>query len=162
MRFFKKMLFFLLLSGWLFSKGNSAFAQGYVAKYKEVTDSLAVEFGIPYEVIMAVAIVESGAGTSKVAQKLQNHFGIVGPNKVRWSRFKQYDTDEDSFRDFCVKMTTKKFYERLKGNPDHKKWIFEISKTGYASHPKRWRAMLYKAIAKHKLMQKTSVKETPP
>lgn len=140
----------------MYSNGNENLNQNYVGKYSDLAHSLSAEFGIPYEVIMSVAIIESGSGTSKVARKLNNHFGIVGPNKVKWSRFKQYETVEDSFRDFCVKLTTKGFYSRLKGNDDHKQWIREISKTGYSSHPKRWRAMLYKAIATNHLLVKTT------
>lgn len=155
MRFFKFLVFFLSFSSLMFSKGNENFNQNYVAKYTDLAHSLSAEFGIPYEVIMSVAIIESGSGTSKVARKLNNHFGIVGPNKVSWSRFKQYATPEDSFRDFCVLMTTKNFYNRLKGNGNHKQWIREISKTGYSSRPKRWRAKLYKAITANNLLVKT-------
>ena len=156
MRFFKFLLFFLSFSSQTYSNGNENLDQNYVAKYTDLAHSLATEFGIPYAVIMSVAIIESGSGTSKVARKLNNHFGIVGSNKVKWSRFKQYETVEDSFRDFCVKLTTKRFYIRLKGNDDHKKWIREISKTGYSSHPKRWRVMLYKAIKTNHLLVKTA------
>lgn len=156
MSFFKFLVLFLSFSSFMFSKANENLDRNYVAKYAELSHSLATEFGIPYEVIMGVAIIESGSGSSKVARKLNNHFGIVGPNKVRWSRFKQYETVEESFRDFCVKITTKKFYNRLKGNENLKEWIREISKTGYSSHPKRWRAMIYRAISTNHLSNKTT------
>ena len=78
----------------------------YIGKYKDLVEELSKEFGIPRSIITAVSIIESGAGRSRNCKLLKNHFGIIGRNNLLKTkgiktRFKQYETDEDSFRDFC-------------------------------------------------------------
>lgn len=44
---------------------------------------LSTEYLIPVEIILIIAIIESGSGQSKIVKYLNNHFGIVGPNKAK-------------------------------------------------------------------------------
>ncbi|AMO19559.2 glucosaminidase domain-containing protein [Flavobacterium columnare] len=126
-------------------------SESYIKEYGEIADKLSFEFGIPRSIILSIAIVESGYGNSKVAKKLNNHFGIKGKNQVTWSSFKQYSSVEDSFRDFCLKMASKKFYMNLKGSDDYLLWLKKISLTGYSTKPTLWRNKIKKTILKHKL-----------
>lgn len=146
----KKIIHFILIVA-LFN--NLTYSQGsaYIKKYDDLAKNLSTEFGIPKSIILSVAIVESGYGRSKVARKLNNHFGIVGKNRVRWSRYKQYASAEDSFRDFCVKMSGKKFYAHLKGNTNYLLWIKKISYTGYSTKPRQWQKKIKTIIKKHNL-----------
>jgi flagellum-specific peptidoglycan hydrolase FlgJ len=146
----KKLARFLLILVFL-SHFTNAQGTAYIQKYDEIAKNLSAEFGIPKSIILSVAIVESGYGRSKVARKLNNHFGIVGKNRVRWSRYKQYASAEDSFRDFCIKMSGKKFYANLKGNPDYLLWIKKISYTGYSTRPRQWQKKIKTIIKKHNL-----------
>lgn len=143
----------LVLIAITFFISNFSFAQttSYVDEYKGLAKSLSLEFGIPTSIILSIAIVESGAGSSKVAKKLNNHFGIKGKNDVTWSSFKQYTSPEESFRDFCLKMASKKFYLNMKGNEDYVLWIKKISSTGYSTQPTQWRSKINKTIKKNKL-----------
>lgn len=143
----KKVAFLILLFFTI-----TANSQDYINKYKAVTLKLAAEYQIPPEIIMGIAILESGAGKSKVAVRLNNHFGFVGKNNANYkTRYKQYATVEESYEDFCKKMSTKKFYKVMRGNKNLSLWIDKISKTGYSSHPKLWRQKVATSIKKNNL-----------
>lgn len=128
----------------------------YVKKYRPTADSLTLVYGVPASVILGVAIMESGSGTSRNCKLLKNHFGIVGKNNLLKtkgikSRYKQYPNDLASYLDFCKLMTRKKFYKRLKGNMDHKLWADAISKAGYSEIPEIWKQRLLSIIKNNKL-----------
>jgi len=128
----------------------------YVKKYKPLADSLAAVYELPAAVILGVAIVESGSGTSRNAKLLNNHFGIVGKNNLLKtkgikSRYKQYGKVADSYLDFCGLLSRRKFYSSLKGNKDYRVWVDAISKTGYSEMPEEWKKRINGAIRKNKL-----------
>ncbi|MEI9911305.1 MAG: glucosaminidase domain-containing protein [Bacteroidota bacterium] len=107
-------------------------------------------------VMLGVAIMESGSGTSRNCKLLNNHFGIIGKNNLLKtkgvkSRYKQYPDAMASYVDFCRLMTKKKFYKKLKGNMDHKLWADAISKAGYSEIPAIWKQRLLDIIRKNKL-----------
>ena len=128
----------------------------YVKKYRPLADSLAKEFGIPAAVILGVAIIESSSGTSPNCKLLNNHFGIVGKNKVFKTknirtRYKQYPDSRASYIDFCKVLSKKKFYKKLKGNLNYHLWIDAISKSGYSEVPSIWKQRITSAIHHNKL-----------
>ncbi len=128
----------------------------YIKTYRPVADSLSEIYGIPAAVILGVAIIESGAGSSRNCKLLNNHFGIVGKNNLLKtkgikSRYKQYPSGAASYAAFCQLMTRKKFYSRLKGNMNYKLWIEAISKVGYSEAPAIWKQRVTTAIKTHKL-----------
>ena len=148
--FFKKILFFAVLLA--FGLAGSAQSK-YVVQYRPYADSLSAEYGIPTAVMLGVAILESGSGTSRNAKMLNNHFGIVGKNKLTAykSRYKQYDHPRDSYKDFCKLVKKKKFYEKLKGNTNPTVWIEALSKAGYSEVPETWKQRVLSTIKKNKL-----------
>jgi Bax protein len=126
--------------------------QDYILKYKKIALQLSDEYAIPVEVILSLAIIESGSGQSKMAVNLNNHFAVAGPNKVKYkTRYKQYDAGEDSFKDFCRLIATKNFYPKLKGNANSHLWIKAIAKIGYSESPKVWKKSIKKTIKIYKL-----------
>lgn len=136
----------------------------YVRKYRPLADSLATEYGVPAAVILGVAIIESGSGTSRNCKLLNNHFGIVGKNKVHKThgvktKYKQYPNARASYIDFCRLMTRKKFYAKLKGNKDYRAWTDAISKHNYSEIPIEWKKRVDAAIRKNKLSSHLSKKE---
>ena len=150
-----KGLLMLILIGLLLQ--SATFSQSkYVKKYRPIADSLSMIYGIPSEVILGVAIIESSSGTSKNCKLLNNHFGITGKNNL-WetkkikTRYKQYPTSEASYADFCKLVSKRKFYPKLKGNPKYQKWIDAISKTGYSEQPEVWKKRVNDAIINNKL-----------
>jgi flagellum-specific peptidoglycan hydrolase FlgJ len=128
----------------------------YIKKFKPLADSLSEKYEIPVAVILGVAIIESGAGTSRNSKLLHNHFGIVGKNKLLKekgikSRYKQFDDDRASYFAFCKLVKKKKFYDKLKGNKDYKLWLEAMTQAGYSEAPVEWKQNISAAIRKHKL-----------
>lgn len=121
-----------------------------------MADSLSSVYKVPTSIILGVAILESGSGTSRNCKLLNNHFGIVGKNnllktkKIK-TRYKQYSDSLASYVDFCRLMTKKKFYKKLKDNSDYKLWADAISKAGYSEIPEYWRTKVLETIRKNKL-----------
>lgn len=141
----------------LLISSSAAYSQSkYVKKYRPLADSLSTVYGVPTSVILGVAILESGAGTSRNCKLLHNHFGIVGKNdlmktkKIK-TRYKQYKDSMSSYVDFCRLMTKKKFYKKLKDNDDYTLWVDAISKAGYSEIPEYWKQKVLETIKKHKL-----------
>lgn len=147
---------FVLLAGLFLLAGTAEGQTKYLQAYKPLADSLSVVYGIPASVMLGVAIIESGSGTSRNAKLLNNHFGIVGKNNLLKtkgirSRYKQYPSVKASYIGFCQLLTRKKFYPKLKGNNDYKLWLEAMSKAGYSEAPVEWKARISSAIRKHKL-----------
>jgi flagellum-specific peptidoglycan hydrolase FlgJ len=147
---------FLLLFLLVFSS-QSVFPQSkYIKKYRPMADSLSSVYGVPASIILGVAILESGSGTSRNCKMLNNHFGIVGKNSLLKTRniktrYKQYADSLASYVDFCRLMTKKKFYKKLKNSSDYKLWADAISKAGYSEVPVYWKTKVLETIKKNRL-----------
>ena len=156
-RLLTKQLLFLSFIFFSFSTTNAQ-VHTFIKKYKPLSHKLSVEFQIPESVILGIAIIESGSGKSKNCKLLNNYFGIVGKNnlhklkgKTYRSRFKQYPDAEASFRDFCHKMSKKKYYEKLMGNSDYHLWIDAMSKSGYSEFHQVWKKIMLNVIKEYNL-----------
>jgi len=151
---FLKLLFIVLciLFVPIFSVGQTA----YINKYKPLADSLSAIVEIPTSIILGVAALESGFGTSRNAKLLHNHFGVKGKNHLWKSRkikslYKQYHTVEESYLDFVNIIISKSFYHSLKGNKNYTDWINAIGKSGYSEVPKIWKHRVLTIIRRYKL-----------
>ncbi len=137
-----------------YSQDNTAI---YIEKHKTLSVDLMQEFSIPASVILGIAVIESGAGTSALSRKFNNHFGIVGKNYNAVKKFghhsyyKEYPSDSASFRHFCEVIAHKPFYAKLRSNPDYNAWIKAIRKSGYASSANSWSARVVYAIERFNL-----------
>jgi Bax protein len=128
----------------------------YIKKYRPLADSLAEVYGVPASVMLGVAILESGSGTSRNSKLLNNHFGIVGKNNLLKTkgiktRYKQYPDATSSYVAFCQLQTRKKYYAKLKGNKDYTLWIDTMSKSSYSEVPEIWKSRVLSIIKKNKL-----------
>ncbi|HVI45489.1 MAG TPA: glucosaminidase domain-containing protein [Chitinophaga sp.] len=140
---------------------NVGYAQqstnNYLKKYKPISVQLMQETGVPASVILGVAMLESGTGTSKNAKVLHNHFGIVGKNDLaktktgHRSRYKQYLSDLASYEHFVALLAKKKWFSRVKGNPDHKVWLTNMNHSGYSSAGNEWIRRVTAIINRYKL-----------
>lgn len=146
-----------LLSGFLvIFLSLGAQTKTFVQKYRPLADSLSSVYGVPASVMLGVAIIESGSGTSRNSKLLNNFFGIVGRNNLLKtkgikSRYRQYDSDTASFVGFCKLQAKKKYYKKLYGNMDYRLWTDAISKSGYSEVPAVWKQRVNDAIRKNKL-----------
>ncbi|MFM7016472.1 MAG: glucosaminidase domain-containing protein [Bacteroidota bacterium] len=125
-------------------------------EYRPVADSLANQYQIPASVILAIASQESGDGSSAVARRLNNHFGLKGrvaggDTVALKSSYKYFASASDSYVYFCNLIAKKKFYLMLKGNNDYKKWVVAIANTGYAGNAKVWSRHIIGIIQKYNL-----------
>ncbi|QCX52658.1 glucosaminidase domain-containing protein [Elizabethkingia sp. JS20170427COW] len=122
----------------------------YIKENEKLAATLSQEYGIPSSIILAIAYVESGGGTSKNSKVLKNHFGIVGKNNVPnyKSRYKSFDSIKDSYIAFCELLSRKKYYSKLKGSDNHNAWIKAIAAAGYSTQPEAWKQKISSAIKK--------------
>jgi hypothetical protein len=138
---------------------QSTIAQSkYIHKYRPIADSLSEVYSVPTSIILGIAILESGSGTSRNCKLLNNHFGIVGKNNLLKTkgvrtRYKQYINALASYVDFCQLMTKKKFYKKLKDSKDFNLWAEAISKAGYSEVPEYWRRKVLETIKKNNLSE---------
>jgi hypothetical protein len=145
------MLIVLLLGSWYAAQGQGAAAQSYVNSNKQLALELAKRYGIPANVILAVAVVESSAGNGRAVRLLNNHFGIVGKNTLKarkqgQSRYKEYANIQESYEDFCRLIARKNFYPSIKGNQQADLWIQKISQSGYSELPQEWKRRVTRSL----------------
>jgi Bax protein len=132
----------------------SSFGQHkYFVDYRKLADSLESVYQIPACVILSIAYIESGGGTSSVAKKLHNHFGITGKNDVSISNYKSvyryFPTIRDSYIGFCNLVVSKKYYASMKGSKDNLKWLKTIASYGYAADANGWSNSIYNTLKKN-------------
>lgn len=130
----------------------------YIQQYSALVETLSAEFGIPRSIITAISIVESGAGRSRTAKLLNNHFGVVGKNNLLKTKgiktkYKRFSSAEESFREFCKMITRKKYYASLKNNMQYNVWINAMAKAGYSTTAASWKKQITYAIKKYKLYE---------
>lgn len=118
----------------------------YIENNRALASELSQQYGIPSAVMLAVAFVETGGGSSRAAKTFNNHFGIVGKNHVTKSRYKSFTSKKESFIAFCKLLSRKKYYAALKGNSNYHKWIEEIAAAGYSVQPTEWKRRIHLII----------------
>jgi len=129
----------------------------YIAEHVDVAQELMRDHKIPASIILAVAIHESAAGNSRIAQHLNNHFGVKGPNnnvEIR-SAYRDYESDEESYNHFVELMETRAPFNGLFGKYDqydYKGWARGIQKSGYA-RSRTWASQVIAMVDKYDLYQ---------
>ena len=127
---------------------QSAKYQAYISKYRDIAISQMREHSIPASITMAQALLESGAGTSTLAVKGHNHFGIkahrdwTGPVMLRDDdapneKFRVYAHDEQSYEDHSLFLKRSRRYAALfnLSVTDYKGWAHGLKAAGYATSP---------------------------
>lgn len=148
MEHFKKIKTVVIMFVFTLLTINVNAQNSYFKQNEKMAEALSKEYGIPSLIILSVAFVESGGGTSKNSKALNNHFGIVGKNTVNNSRYKSFTSVQDSYRAFCELLTRKKYYTQLKGNDNHNAWIKAIASAGYSTQPEEWKKRINSIVNK--------------
>jgi flagellum-specific peptidoglycan hydrolase FlgJ len=136
-------------------------SKSYIDKFKDDAIRIMHQSGIPASIILAIAMHESGCGNSKIAQNLNNQFGMKGATAVVYKQhrkkvstfYKQYDSVAESFQDFARVITEKKKFAGLTDrftHYDYSGWVHGIQKAGYASSSK-WGKQVLGLITKYQL-----------
>lgn len=145
-----------------FAAGKDPVRTAYIEKYKDIAIRQMNLSGIPASIILAQACLESGNGTSRLAVKGNNHFGIKcadwdGPRMYknddrRNECFRKYRTAEESFKDHSAFLTGRERYAFLFDIPksDYKGWARGLKAAGYATNPK-YPELLIKIIEDYEL-----------
>lgn len=148
MNYFKVVIISLVLS--LFS--TKSFAQNsYIKEHQSIAKELSQKYGIPSSIMLAIAFVETGGGSSKGAKTYNNHFGIVGKNTVTKSRYRSFSSVRESYEAFCKLLSRKAYYTKLKGTTDKTEWINAIASAGYSTQPTEWKRRIHLIIDKYNL-----------
>jgi len=145
--------FCILLLSVTLSKAQET--EEYITEHAEFAQTLMRDHKIPASLILAVAIHESAAGNSKIAQYLNNHFGVKGPNnntEIR-SAYRDYESDEESYSHFVEIMETRSPFNSLfekYDQYDYKGWARGIQRSGYA-HSRSWASQVVALVKKYEL-----------
>lgn len=146
---------FPLFSSQVLAQKNTA--EKYIEAHKERAIKIMEKYDIPASIILGVAIHESAFGNSRLAQYLNNHFGIKGKNNSTEikSAYKGYESVEESYMDFVRILQERKQFSHLFDkfeSYDYRNWALGIAKGGYASS-KTWSAQVIGIIKKYELDQ---------
>lgn len=121
-------------------------AKDYIAKYAGVAKQEQKAHGIPASISLAQGLIESRAGTSKLAKGNNNHFGMKcfsrNCKKGHCSNFTD-DTHKDFFRKYKdpldswkdhSRMLSKGRYAKLKRfGTNYRDWSYGLKSIGYAT-----------------------------
>ena len=162
----QKLLFTLALLTLL---GNTALQANYVAydaedqknyikKYRKIAIEEMERTGVPASIKLAQGLLESAAGTSRLATKGNNHFGIKCGSSWDGKSMGLYDDDRDErgrlvescFRVYKNPEESFIAHSDFLNNPqktryqwlfdlettDYKGWAYGLKKSGYATNPK--------------------------
>ncbi len=127
-------------------------AKAYLQKNNTLAIKVMKESGIPASITLAIALVESGNGTSRICKKMNNHFGVRGKNsgKIK-SSYKEFASTEAAYTDFARMISNKKYYPKLKGQLNVKKWVNAMKSSGYSEAPDIWAKKITSTISLYKL-----------
>jgi len=157
----KLLLVTLLLAPALLASAQKNTPQSYIQQFKEDAIRIMHETGVPASIVLGVAMHESGCGNSKLAQNLNNQFGVKGGGHTVYyshkkkvtTAYKKYGSVYDSFQDFARIMTERAEFSGLAGrftHFDYEGWAHGIQKHGYA-HDKHWSKYVLDIIKHYQL-----------
>lgn len=148
---------------------SKATIQAYVDKYKDIAVAEMQRTGVPAAITLAQGIHETGAGTSDLVLKSNNHFGIkcktewdgekvYHDDDARGECFRKYDDPAISYRDHSDFLRNRPYYASLFNlNPtDYEAWAYGLKKAGYATNP-RYPQILIKLIRDFNLQDYTLI-----
>jgi LysM repeat protein len=149
-KIFTFCLFILILS-----KVKAQSTEDYIAEHVNHAQELMRLHQMPASIILAVAIHESAAGTSKIARYLNNHFGVKGENSNTeiQSSYRDYPTVDSSYNHFVAFLHSRSYFNILFDKYDQydfKNWARGIQRGGYA-HSKTWASQVIALINKYEL-----------
>lgn len=119
--------------------GLSAEQVAFLEQYHDIAEKLSVQYGIPWETVMAQGMVESGSGTSNFARERNNFFGIgafdSNPNNAH-----SFATPEEGWEGYYKNIVNTQTYRDhgvFSGNTvtDPYAYLRAVKDAGYATDP---------------------------
>ncbi len=121
---------------------------GYIRRYGKVAIAESRKYGIPASIKMAQALVESQAGTGRLAREFHNHFGIKCFSRTckkghcanfsdnsHKDFFRIYHSAWESWRAHSILLNAKRYRPLKAHGDDYKAWARGLQKLGYATDP---------------------------
>ncbi|MBR0064316.1 MAG: glucosaminidase domain-containing protein [Paludibacteraceae bacterium] len=136
----------------------------YIEKWKETALQNQADYGIPASIIMAQALLESGAGQSELALKAKNHFGIkctgdwfggvyYYDDERSGECFRQYRDAGESFKDHALFLQRPRYASCFEiAIEDYEGWAYRLRECGYATD-KQYAPKLIKIIEDYGLAE---------
>lgn len=121
--------------------------QDYIDQYKDLAIEEMLRHNIPASITLAQGLLESGAGSSELAMRGNNHFGIkchgwtgrtvYHDDDERQECFRAYDSVRDSYEDHSMFLRRGRRYASLftLNRNDYKGWAYGLKAAGYATNP---------------------------
>lgn len=122
--------------------------RNYIDKFSETAVGEMDKFGIPASISMAQAIIESRSGTSTLAVKNNNHFGVKCFSKTcpqghcnnftddhHKDFFRKYPGAWESWREHSHFLMKNSYKRLLKYGKNYKAWAVGLREIGYATDP---------------------------
>ena len=148
----KASVYTLIVAFFLLVEGSVCRAQtrqmDYINQYTGMAILQMQKYRIPASITLAQGLLESGAGTSRLATRGNNHFGIKcgmswsGPymlvnDDAPNEHFRVYASAEQSYEDHSLFLRQNRRYARLftLRITDYKGWAHGLKAAGYATNP---------------------------
>ncbi len=163
----RKLFLFLLIlfNASVYGQTRLDAANKYIIKYQQLAIAEMRLTGIPASITLAQALHESANGTSQLAIKANNHFGVrcsSNWNGKRFHRngnkknycFRKYNTVEEAYKDRSSFLSNNKKYAFLfkYNQQDYIHWAKGLQRAGYASS-RAYAKQLINTIERYNLAQ---------
>lgn len=111
----------------------------FIEKYHEIAASLSIQYGIPWETVVAQGILESASGTSRFAVERNNFFGIAAYDSNTDAAY-SYETPELGWKGYYDNIVVTSVYRNngvFQGATvtDPYEYLVAIKQAGYATSP---------------------------
>lgn len=139
--------------------------KGFIEQYSKIAVAEMDKFGIPASISMAQAIVESRSGTSVLAARNNNHFGIKCFSKScpkghcsnytddsHKDFFRKYANATDSWREHSQFLMKYRYRDLLKYGKNYRVWAKGLREFGYATD-KNYDKKLISIIERYELFK---------
>ena len=145
------------------SKWNQRYQQ-YIDQYKDIAIEQMLKWKVPASITLAQGLLESGAGSGRLAVQGNNHFGIkchgwqgraiYHDDDERGECFRAYGSAYESFEDHSRFLATGQRYKSLFSlkMSDYQGWARGLKAAGYATNP-QYSRQLIDLIQLYKLYQ---------
>lgn len=116
--------------------------EAYIAQYSALAQEQQKEHGIPASITLAQGLLESAAGSSRLAVDAKNHFGIKCHEwsgkrfNYRGDCYRKYDDVAQSYHDHSMFLLRSRYAELYELDiTDYKGWANGLKRLGYAEDP---------------------------
>lgn len=118
----------------------------YIKKYSAIARQEMYKYGVPASISLAQGLVESRAGTSKLARENNNHFGMKcfsrnckkghcsnHTDDTHKDFFLKFKDSKDSWRAHSMLISTGRYAKLKKYGRDYRRWANGLKSVGYAT-----------------------------